>query len=1053
MKAYKIDGLRAIKKSIGRFLSILLIVAIGAAFYAGFRTTGSDMRLTADQYYRDTNTMDVMVTCNFGFDDEDITFVQSGDGIKAVAPGLTADAFNADNGDNLHIMGLFDTENGMNRPQLVEGSFPTEPGEAVVDVNLAASYPIGSEFTLTLKDTSDGSTITDVLVEETYKVVGTVTSPLYIGGARGTSTLGSGLSDGFIMISPDDFKSSTYTELYVTFDLPSNATVFTSAYENEITSRSEELVQILNENKEQRFKRLTEGPQKVIEEGGVAVANANEVIANSETRLVSAQAAVDEATNMAVVDQTTLTEIQTAYQTAKTTLETQETKYNAAVEAKPTLEATISSLDTEISQLEITISDNEIYLNNLMKMKKAMGNDIDQDTEIRDLRDELDGLKTEKTTLEDSRTSNQTLLNDENQTIADSGPIIATQRQILATEQEKLTAAEDSAEKKEAALAEATETLNTVKTEIADAKTALEELSVEIEEAEAELENVGNVNYYMYERSINPSYKEYGQNADRVDVIAVIFPFFFILVAFLICLNTMTRLVEEESTLIGTYKALGYTNTQIRQKYIAYAGIAALVGAIIGLAIGFKLLPYAIMLAYGVLYNLPNPVTAIQPGLAILVIVVALACTVVPAFFVSEKELKKSPAELMRPKTPKMGKRILLERITPLWKALSFKWKVTLRNLSRYKTRVFMTILGIAGGTALMLAGLGFRNALSDVVNVQFNDLFHYGMIVSLDEDADEAQRMKLTALLNLSSTGSLYTYETSIGVTSGSNSDPVTVDMIVGEQANQMKFPEFVTLRNPETKASIEFNQDSVILTEKAAEMLGVQTGGNITLTDSVSHNEYSVEVTGVTENYAGHYLYMGESIYSKYFGQVPNYTSVMIKTASSYEGDNTLVAEAVNRLPFVRSCTLTSTLKQSYSDIVSGLNIIVYVFIVFAALLAFVVLYNLTIINISERTRELSTFKVLGFTNREVSGFISRENIILTIGGIIVGLIGGIYLCNFVVVTAEMNDVMFGREIKPLSFVISAAVILLFALIVNGLMKKRIRKINMVEALKSIE
>lgn len=1053
MKAYKRDASRAIKKSIGRFLSILLIVAIGSGFYAGFRTTGSDMRLTADRYYRDTNTMDVMVECNFGFDAEDIEFVQSAEGIKAVAPGLTADVFNESNGDNLHVMGLFDTEEGMNLPQLVEGNFPTAPGEAVVDVKLASTYPIGSEFTMTLKDTSDGSTVEDIFNEVTYKVVGTVTSPLYIGSARGSSSLGSGLSDGFVMVLPENFKSESYTELYVTFDLPNNATVFTSAYEKEIKSRSDALVGVLNENKEKRFYRLTEGPQKIIEESATDIANAEKVLEEGETKLEAAKTALKEAQDMAVIDQTALNETQAAYEEAKASIAQEQAAYNQAVTAKPTLESEISLLDEEITTLTKNLSDENLYLNNVVSMVKAMGNDPNSDNTVKEIREKVADIETQLTNAQTSRDEKQTQLTVAINTITNIGPSLSSKQQIVAEQEAKFLEAEDSAAKKEAAVKEATESKEAVEKEIEEASVVLEELNESIREAKNELARVGSVNYYMYERNINPSYQEYGQNADRIDVIAIIFPFFFILVAFLICLNTMTRMVEEESSLIGTYKALGYTNSQIRQKYMVYAGLAAVVGTVIGLSVGFKILPYAIMLAYGVLYNLPNPVTAIQPGLALLVLVVALLCTVLPAFFVTEKELKKGPAQLMRPKTPKMGKRILLEKVTPFWNAISFKWKVTFRNLSRYKVRVFMTVLGIAGGAALMLAGLGFRNALTDVVDVQFSDIFHYGMVVSLDEDADDNQRAKLNAVLNLSSTGSLYTYATSLDVTSGSSNDTVSVEMIVGEKANQEKFREYVTLRDQETKEEISFNQDSVILTQKAALLLGVEKGDSILLKDPVTKNEYTVEITDVTENYAGHYLYMGESIYSKFFGEVPNYTNVMLKTSGISQGDNAMVAEAVNRMEFVRSCTLTSTLMQSYSNIVSGLNIIVYVFIIFATLLAFVVLYNLTIINISERTRELSTFKVLGFTNVEVSGFINRENIILTIIGIAVGLFGGIYLCNFVVTTAEMNDVMFGRTIEPISFAITAAVVLVFALIVNELMGRKIRKINMVEALKSIE
>ena len=553
----------------------------------------------------------------------------------------------------------------------------------------------------------------------------------------------------------------------------------------------------------------------------------------------------------------------------------------------------------------------------------------------------------------------------------------------------------------------------------------------------------------MNTREDNPGYSDYEENADRINAVASVFPVFFLLVAGMVCLTTMTRMVEEQRTQIGTLKAIGYSRLAIAGKYCVYAVLASLLGSALGMAFGFRLFPTVIYGAYDILYNLPPITITFQWGYAVASTLIAVLCTVAVALIACYGELISQPATLMRPRAPKAGKRIFIERIKFLWKRMGFISKVTARNLLRYKARFFMTVLGIAGCAALMVAGFGLKNSISVIVPRQFDDIYAYDMILGLKDETAQADLAQLKADLEADKriTGTLPVRQKVMDAANGSSK--AEVHLMVPEDAGRLTT--FIKLRHRSDGSAAAMSKTGVLITEKLARMLGVSVGDTIALKEAETTVE--VPVADVVENYVFHNVYMDPELYRKVYHEEPLYNSVIGITDSGGEAaEKQLGTDWLGRED-VFSVNFTTSISDNFEDSIKSLNTVVLVMIISAGCLAFVVLYNLTNINICERIREIATIKVLGFYNNEVSNYVYRENFVLTIIGTIIGLGLGIVLHRFVVSNAEVNMVMFGRNIETLSYVYSAVLTFAFTLFVNFVMYFRLRDVSMVESLKSVE
>ena len=588
----------------------------------------------------------------------------------------------------------------------------------------------------------------------------------------------------------------------------------------------------------------------------------------------------------------------------------------------------------------------------------------------------------------------------------------------------------------------------------AEAEQELADGKEEILDAESEVRKIEKGKWVLGDRSDNTSFSSYGDNADKIAAIATVFPVFFFLVAALVALTTMTRMVEEERGQVGTMKALGYTRGQIAAKYILYALAASLAGSGVGMLIGMQLFPRVILSAYNIMYDLPELLTPFNWGFGMLATGAAVACTLLATLNACWAELREQPASLMLPKAPKAGKRILLEHIGPVWRRLRFTHKVTARNLFLYKKRFFMTVVGIAGCTALLVTGFGLHDSISDIVEKQFNELAHYQMLVSL-QDKSALDGRDLSAILEDDSkiTGWLaMTQEDGTVVPGEDGGEEDNVYITVPSDTGALN--DYFTFRQRTTGEPVPFEEGSVIITEKLAERQNLDVGDVITV-ENADGETASFSITGVCENYVYHYIYMSEDVYRDAFGKDPE---VNLLYCSLADGVDTPEAEdelstALLKCRDVAGAQFTHEITASFSQSLGSINYIVVVLIIAAGALAFVVLYNLTNINITERSKELATIKVLGFYDGEVGAYIYRETSVLTLIGTVCGLLFGIALHTFVIRTAEVDMVMFGRSIYPMSFVWSALLTIVFSLLVNLVMYRKLKNISMVESMKAPE
>ena len=589
-------------------------------------------------------------------------------------------------------------------------------------------------------------------------------------------------------------------------------------------------------------------------------------------------------------------------------------------------------------------------------------------------------------------------------------------------------------------------------------KSDIENVAKERTESEYEKLKV-KPEWYVLDRNQNTGYASYSQDSERIANIGKVFPVVFFVIAALISLTSMTRMVEEQRVQIGTLKALGYTKGKIALKYILYAVLATLIGGIIGMLIGFRILPEIIYNMYAMMYSMKDVVLEFNTGIAITGLGLALICTVGATIIACYKELNLQPASLMRPKSPKAGKRVLLERISWLWSKLKFTQKVTIRNVFRYKKRVSMTIIGILGCTALMVAGFGLRESVSNMIPSQYGEVFLYDMSITLknEQTSDEIQKY-IDEVCNIK------TNDKNNDVTDAMAFNMQAVEILNKEtkQDIQLIVPkktdvlsDYIVLENRVSKEKYSLSDNGVVITEKLAKLLGIKQGEKITIKNS-NDKQAEVEVKGITRNYLMHYMYICPEYYESIFGEKVKYNTILLKEQSevkkSEESENKLGKKILENSN-ISKVTFMSQTKSIFDEVMDNMTFVVWILIISAGLLAFVVLYNLANVNISERIRELATIKVLGFYDKEVYDYVGRETTILTIIGILLGLVAGYFLEMFILKTCELDILMFDTRISIWSYVYSASLTILFTLIVSVVTYFALKKIDMIESLKSVE
>lgn len=1061
---------RTVRGSLSRFLSIFFIVALGVGFLAGLLATTPDMRLTANTYYNDSRLMDLRVVSTLGLTEEDIAAIAATDGVAAVMPSQTVDAVitlpdGATAVLRMHTLPQ-DTESDtyLNRPVLLSGRMPQAAGEciAVQGQYDKSSVKIGDRFAV-----SGDVTPNDRLQVDALTVVGIVRTAYYCSGESESTTVGDGKISRTVYVPTDTVQADTFTDAFLTLTDAGTLDTYSDDYKaltDTVTDRLKTLGEVraadrraslvadaqatwdkenatylsekakaekelknalaaIREN-EQKLnaaeKMLTqkreelESGKKALENGKKTLAEKKEaaavVFAEHEKQLADNAAQLTESSDALAVAKKQLDEL--ADTVAQTEAQLAAARENGTPEQVAALEQTLSRLKAAHAQQSAAWQENADELNAAFAALDAARTALDAEKE--NAEKEFDAAEQELSKTEETLTSGETAL------------IAGEKAQKEGAEKLKAAKADYAAAKKEA-------------------DTALADAEKKLADAKKQIDEIADGVWYVLDRNTNVGYVSFHSNTEKVEAIAKVFPVFFFLVAALVALTTMTWLVEEQRAQIGTLFALGYSRRVIAANYLLYAGLATVGGSILGLLIGFKVLPTVIFTAYSILYTMPPLVTTFNTAIALLAAGAALVCTIAATAAACGSTLRTTAARLMQPKAPKAGKRVFLEHVPFIWKHLSFTRKVTARNLLRYKKRFFMTVIGIAGCTALLLTGFGLRDAISDIVSIQFTDIYQYDLTLKLKDDTVSDA---LLALMTERTSDRLAAAQVNGKVTKDGDSETVTLNI----PADSARLADFVRLRERKTGEPLSLTDDTILLTEKQATALGVQKGDTVTL-ENDDGKTADIKIGGVIENYISGYVYLTPTLFQTLFGETPAYTTLWAKADVADAAVRSALMQDVLACDGVSSASSSADLIDTFSRVFHSIDYIVIVLIVSAALLAFIVLYNLTNINIGERQREIATIKVLGFFDREVDAYIYRETAVLSIIGTLFGLIFGIFLCRFVVKTAEVDMVMFGRHIKAMSFVLSAAITLLFSFFVNLVMHPRLKKIDMVESLKSNE
>ena len=667
----------------------------------------------------------------------------------------------------------------------------------------------------------------------------------------------------------------------------------------------------------------------------------------------------------------------------------------------------------------------------------------DGKSQIAAARSQLDSTKSQITDGKAQILSAWALLNEKEDTLNASKAQLASGEQELA----------DGRSEYEQAAKEAEDRITDGQVKITDGEKQLADARQKIADAKAEIKKIENPKWYVQTREdALTEYQGYGDNADRMRSIGKVFPVLFFLVAALISLTTMTRMVEEQRVQIGTMKALGYGKAAIAGKYIGYALIATLGGSIFGVLAGEKILPFIIIYAYMILYkHLPAILVPYHMSYALQASGIAVACTLIATIASCYKELAAEPAELMRPAAPKQGKRILLERIGIIWKHLNFTWKSTVRNLIRYKKRFFMTIFGIGGCMALMVVGFGLKDCIYEIVSLQYEKVQFYDAATYMSDDISEENRQQLHDYLDqnadIKETIEARMQKTDVKSASGKK----TLYLMV--PSDNEKIEDFLSFHSRTNKDEVySLKKDEVILTEKMASLLNVKVGDELTIEDE-DRGDQTVTVGAICENYMSHYLYLSPEKYEELYGVPAEYNTIIYSVKDGKDDQIEKIGTKLLSMDGVLNVSYTSSIEGRLDDMLRSLNLVIVVLIVSAGMLAFVVLYNLNNINITERQRELATLKVLGFYDGEVASYVYRENILLTIIGSVVGMVLGNLLHRYIILTVEVEEAMFGRQIHWQSYLYSFLFTVAFSLFVNWVMFYKLKKIDMVESLKSVE
>ena len=1093
------DTLREVHHTFPRFLSLLVLSALAVCFLAGLRATAPDMKLSADAYFDQQNLMDLHIASTLGLTQEDVDAIAEEEGVASVQGAYTIDALvPMDNQEMVVKVLSYSGEGDVNQPALVEGRLPEGEDECLVEPLFLELSGLSIGDTISL-DTGERD-YADALSVEEVTIVGTANSPLYIALDRGSSTLGTGSVDAFLILPVESFTMDYYTDAYLLAEGASELETYSDEYEELVDQLAQQLEPLSKERSALRYDEASQAISDAEDELPQAEEEANQQLTDAEAEITSSRQELDDAkkqledakkqldsgeaqyavgmeqleSGWRALDAASLEledgkeqyeQGQTAYQAALALYQIQAAAVERQLETQAELEAstqartqatqaalqaaTEAALEDPLSYMEVY---NRVYEETYQSVYDTAY--AQAYTQAQENSSQWQELQTSKAQLDQTKAqldaAKAQLNQGEIEYRAGVRQLESSQRQLEASREELDQGWEDYEtglqqwEDGEKAYQEGYESYTQSRQEAED---QLKDGRKEVEQAKRDLTLLEDGEWYILDRNTNTGYVSYSMDADRIANLAAVFPLIFFLVAALVSLTTMTRMVEEQRTTIGGLKAMGFSRGSIAIKYVGYGFLSSVIGAVLGLAVGLTLLPWIICTAWSAMYTIGDIHYSFEAATSLLAAGAAVGTVTLAALLACFSTLAATPAQLMRPKAPPVGKRIFLERITPLWRKLSFHYKITLRNLFRYQKRFWMTVAGIGGCAALIVTAFGVRGSIMGVMEEQFDVLYHYSAQVGL---VDEITPLELEEVEDTLSESGLVDDSLACRVeTVTAQSESYTLDCYLQTTPSQEELSRFVELLHRTDDVPVTLPDDGAVITEKMASLLGVEVGDTITLD---GESRVTITVADITEHYVQHYIYVSDTYYETLFGEAPTANTVLVDFPVEESGAGELESQLVS-LDGVSSLTLLSDTADTFSSSMESVDYAVILIIFCAAALAFVVLMNLTNINITERLRELATLKVLGFYNREVSAYIYRENAILTVFGVLAGMVLGKFLHQWLILTVEVDMVMFDRVLDLSSYLWAAVLTVVFSLAVNLTARRKLRDLDMVEALKSVE
>ncbi|MDE5804318.1 MAG: FtsX-like permease family protein [Lachnospiraceae bacterium] len=1026
--------LREIKQSLGRYLAILAIVALGVGFFSGLKVTMDSMVVSADNYLSEAQLFDYRLLSTLGFEEEDVEALAAKDGVRAVEGALSVDIIFINEQGNESVIKAHSLSEKINKVVLTAGRLPESGDECVVDGNLYGESAIGSKVILAESNSEEDL---DHFTYREYTITGIVQAPYYIQFERGNTSLGNGRVSGFMYLLPEGFQMDYYTEIFVKFD--TDYLIYSKEYESFIEEKKAVWESYCEEQGQRRYDAVLKEANEELADAETELADKKE---EAETELLDARKELEEAEEKIADGEAELADGEEQLADSRKQLADGRKQLADGEKQIEEAEAELAEREAELAAAGEKIAESEAAL-------EAMRQEYGAYAQVPQIAAQLAAAE-------------QELLQAKQQFAMGEAALVAAREEIetakkeLADNRRELAEAEKEIAEAEEELADARQELLDAKEELADGwqeyNDAYEEFETEIADAEekladarAEIEDIKTPDTYVLGRDTNVGYACFENDSSIIDGIANVFPVFFFLVAALVCMTTMNRMVEEQRTQIGVLKALGYSEASIMGKYLFYSGSAALIGSVAGFFVGTIMLPYVIWVVYKIMYRLGSFYYVFDAKLALISLIVAICCTMGTTWFSCRQEFKEVAASLMRPKAPKAGKRVFLERVSLVWKRLNFLQKVSVRNVFRYKKRFFMMIIGISGCTALLVTGFGIKDSIKNIARKQYEEIHVYDLSISLQEDYRADKEKEAIRVIEEYGLTYLPAYETTLDLEIAGQIKSVNL-VVIQEPEN---LDGFISLHTGSGKPIEYPKAGEAVIANQIADNYKVGIGDEIWLYDE-DRNAIRVTISGICENFVYNYIYIAPETYEEQIG-VPDYKTLYANVPE--EADLHQTAAAVMQAENISTVSVNEDFKERFTSMMGNLDYVVVVIILCAAALAFIVLYNLNNINITERLREIATIKVLGFYQRETAQYVFRENTVLAGIGCVVGLFLGKLLHAFVMQEAKIDMVSFDVHIQWTSYFYSIILTFVFAWLVNRMMTGKLNRINMAESLKSVD